>query len=343
MLVVLTSTVNAVLSFFKMIISKTPLRISFFGGGTDFPEFYLKHGGAVLGASIDKNIYHTVNYFHSDLFEHSIRLAYRKVECVRSIDEIEHKPFQAILRYVGLNKDIEITLAADLPSFSGLGSSSSFTVGLVNALSAYQGRFIPSRNLAQIAINIERDILGEAVGVQDQIFAAFGGFNLIQFTSDGDFNVHRIPISKDRLDELDHSLLLFFTGITRRAVDIESNKIRNLNNISATLCRMLKLVDRAHNLLVSNSPISAFGELLDATWMEKRLLDPCVSRMEIDMMYQIAKDNGALGGKLLGAGGGGFMLFFVPQEKKHKLRTALRGYHEVPFRLGTSGSTIIHS
>ena len=326
-----------------MIISKTPLRISFFGGGTDFPEFFSKNGGAVLGTAIDKHIYHSVVRFPSELFDYSIRLAYRKVECVRRRDEIEHLPFRRILEYFGIEKDIEVTLAADLPSFSGLGSSSSFTVGLINALSAHHGQFMPKQELARLAIQIERDVLQEAVGCQDQIFAAYGSLNLIEFASAEDFIVHRICLPKGRLNELDNSLLMFFTGITRKAVDIERSKLKRLEKIEQPLLRMLRLVEKAHSLLTGNAPLSEFGRLLDATWQEKRNLDTGVSSQQIDHLYDLGTANGALGGKLLGAGGGGFMLFFVPEEEQPRLRKALSGYYEIPFSINSFGSSIVHS
>jgi D-glycero-alpha-D-manno-heptose-7-phosphate kinase len=326
-----------------MIIARTPFRVSFFGGGTDLPEFFQKHGGAVLGGAIDKCIYHSVHRFHSQLFDHSIRLAYRQIEAVNQIEEVQHRPFREILRHFGIDRDVEIALAADLPSFSGLGSSSSFTVGLINALSAHTGKFISTGDLARLAIHIERDVLGEAVGWQDQIFAAYGGLNLIEFRQDGDFAVHRVPISKDRREELDHSLLLYFTGITRRASDVERNKIKNLAAIQETLRRMHLLVDRAHGILTGNESLSEFGQLLDTTWQEKRRLDPGVSNPDIDEMYATAMAGGALGGKLLGAGGGGFMVFFVPQERQENVRARMTRYHEIPFSMNASGSSIIHS
>jgi D-glycero-alpha-D-manno-heptose-7-phosphate kinase len=326
-----------------MIISRTPLRISFFGGGTDFPEFFEAHGGAVLGTAIDKSIYHTVNRFHSELFDHSMRLAYRQVERVKDIEDIQHRPFREILRHFGIERNIEITLAADLPSFSGLGSSSTFTVGLINALSAYKGEFISTGALARLAIRMEREVLQETVGWQDQIFAASGGLNLIEFRRDGDFTVHRVPISRTRREELDDSLLLYFTGITRRASDVEKNKIKNLAAIQANLKRMHLLVEKAHEILTGNQSLEVFGRLLNTTWQEKRQLDPGVSNPEIDGMYAKAMEGGALGGKLLGAGGGGFMVFFVPQERQATVRSRMQGYHEIPFSMNASGSCIIHS
>jgi D-glycero-alpha-D-manno-heptose-7-phosphate kinase len=326
-----------------MIIVRTPLRISFFGGGTDFPEFFSKNGGAVLGTAIDKYIYHTISHVPSWLFNHKIRFAYRKVEFANSLDEIEHIPFREILRYCGILKDIEVNLASDLPAFSGLGSSSSFTVGLVKGLNAFTGKYVNQQELARQAIYIEREVLKEAVGVQDQIFAAYGGLNIIQLSSKNNFSVERIALTGDRLNELDASLMLFFTGITRRAHEVEKKKIQNIANINENLRKMLVLVDRAHTALTSNASLTTFGSLLHETWMEKRLLDPAVSNSDIDLLYEKGVEAGALGGKLLGAGGGGFMLFFVPPERQNRVRLALAAYNEVQFSINAPGSSVIHS
>jgi len=326
-----------------MIISKTPLRVSFFGGGTDLPEFFLKHGGAVIGTAIDKFIYHSVSTFPSKLFEYSVRISYSKVECVKSTAEIQHMPFREILREFGFERDIEIHIAADLPSFSGLGTSSAFTVGLIRALHAFQGRHISREHLTREAIRMEREVLKEVVGFQDQVFAAHGGLNIINFSRSGMIHVERLAISKARRDELSESLMLFFTGITRRAQCVESNKVRNMEHIEAKLLRMLRHVDEAVDILAGNNALSQFGSLLDATWREKRELDPGVSNETINSMYTKATAAGALGGKLLGAGGGGFMLFFVPPERRQRVRETLKGYHEIPFGIDAPGSAIIHN
>jgi len=326
-----------------MIITRTPLRVSFFGGGTDFPDFFSQHGGAVLGTAIDKYIYHTVSHLPSWLFDHKIRFAYRKVEHARSLDEVEHRPFREILRYCGVQQDVEVNLASDLPSFSGLGSSSSFTVGLIKGVRAFQGRHIGQEELARSAIHVEREVLREAVGQQDQIFAAFGGLNVIRFSGRNDFVVERVPVSPERIRELGDSLLLYFTGITRRAQEVEASKIANMARIQENLRKMLLLVDRAYDALTGNGSLAGFGELLHETWVEKKQLDPGVSTPEIDRLYATGMAAGALGGKLLGAGGGGFMLFFVPPERQAAVRAALSGYHEVPFGINAPGSTIVHS
>jgi D-glycero-alpha-D-manno-heptose-7-phosphate kinase len=325
-----------------MIIVRTPLRISFFGGGTDLPEFFSNNGGAVLGTAIDKYIYHTISHVPSWLFDHKIRFAYRKVELANSLDEIEHVPFREILRFCGILKDIEVNLASDLPAFSGLGSSSSFTVGLIKGLNAHSGIHLNQKELAKQAIHVEREILKEAVGVQDQIFGAYGGLNIVTFSSMNNFSLERIHLSKERMEELDSSLMLFFTGKTRRAQEVERKKIQNITNINKNLKNMHLLVDRAYSALTGNSSLATFGALLNETWMEKRQLEHSVSSIEIDFMYQKGIESGALGGKLLGAGGGGFMLFLVPPEKKESVRIALEAYNEVKFSINAPGSSIIY-
>jgi D-glycero-alpha-D-manno-heptose-7-phosphate kinase len=326
-----------------VIIVQTPLRVSFFGGGTDFPEFFREHGGAVLGTAIDKYIYHSVTAFPSRLFDYSIRLAYRKVECVASLEDVEHGPFREVLRYMHIERDVEISLAADLPSSSGLGSSSSFTVGLINALMAFKGKFISQAELAATAIHIERNILRETVGCQDQVLAAYGGLNVVRFVNDDEFTVHRIALPRARQPELADSLLMFFTGITRSAGAVEKRKLDNLPNVQDQLKRMLCLVDEAHHILTGNQDLSAFGVLLDRTWREKRMLAANVSNPTIDAMYGSALAAGALGGKVLGAGGGGFLLLFVPRERQASVRHALKDYYEVPFSMSARGSGVVHS
>lgn len=327
-----------------MIISRTPLRISFFGGGTDLPEFFLKNGrGAVLGTAVNKHIFSSVMPFHSDLFDYSIRLSYRKVECISNLADIEHSPFRECLKYFGITKDIEIDLAAELPSFSGMGSSSSFVVGLLNALLAYQGRTVPRTELAYMAIEIERDILKEAVGCQDQVFAAVGGLNLVEFISTNNIVVHRIPLTSERMSEFENSLLLFYTGIKRRAAEVEEKKIKNIGNINDTLKDMLGLVDEGFRILTGTGPLSDFGYLLNKTWMLKKQLEKSVSNGQIEHMYDTAIRAGALGAKLLGAGGGGFLLLFVPPERQENVRKELHGYHEIKIRINEPGSSIIYS
>lgn len=326
-----------------MIISKTPLRISFFGGGTDLPEHFSKYGGAVLGTAIDKFVYISISRFPSELFDYSVRLAYSKVENVKSVADIEHAPVREILKLNDIQKDIEISISADLPSFSGLGSSSSFTVGMLKATKAFKNEHIATNVLAREAIRIEREVLREAVGFQDQAFAAFGGFNIIEFSGQDRMRVERISLSSEREQELKSHLMMFYTGITRKAQNIEKTKIANIESLSPRLKTMRMMVDEAYGLLTSQSCLSRFGDLLHDSWLEKRQLTSEVSNSSIDLMYEKAKLAGARGGKLLGAGGGGFMLFFVSPEHHIAVKKALSNFHEIKFNINASGSTIIHS
>lgn len=325
-----------------MILTKTPYRISFFGGGTDFPEFFEQFGGAVLGSAIDQYIYHTILPFKSSLFDYNIRIAYRQVECVVGINDIQHAPFREVLRYLGVEKDIEISLTSDLPSFSGLGSSSSFVVGLINAVLAYQRKSIPKLEIAKIAIDIERNVLKEPVGCQDQVFAAVGGFNVIEFRGQENIIVNRIPISASRIAELESSILIFYTGIKRKAGDLEAKKIQNLAKIQESLKSMYSIVDRGYRILTGNETLSSFGELLHDNWLLKKSLEAGVSNSTIDQMYELGMEAGALGGKLLGAGGGGFLLFFVPPDRQSKVRNRLSGYPEIKVRLDAPGTQVVH-
>lgn len=326
-----------------MIISKTPLRVSFFGGGTDLPEHFSKHGGAVLGTAIDKFVYISASRFPSELFDYSVRLAYSKVENVKSVVDIQHAPVREILKLNNIEKDIEISISADLPSFSGLGSSSSFTVGMLKAIKAYKNEHVATNVLAREAIRIERDVLKEAVGFQDQAFAAFGGFNIIEFSGQDRMRVERLSLSQDREQELKSHLMMFYTGITRRAQGIEKVKIANISALESRLTAMRLMVDDAYTVLTSQSSIIGFGELLHKSWLQKRELAVDVSNSTIDAMYEKARTAGAIGGKLLGAGGGGFMLFFVPPERQSEVKLALKNYHEITFNINAAGSTIIHS
>jgi D-glycero-alpha-D-manno-heptose-7-phosphate kinase len=326
-----------------VIIVRTPLRVSFFGGGTDFPEFFSRHGGAVLGTAIDKYIYHTVSHLPSWLFDHKIRFSYRKVELAPDLESLEHRPFREILRYCGVEKDVEVNLASDLPSFSGLGSSSSFTVGLIKGMRALQGRCIGQEELARCAIHVERDVLRETVGLQDQVFAAFGGLNLVRFSGDGDFNVERLAVGTSRIRELNDCMLLYFTGLTRQAQEVERAKLGKLAANEATLKSMLELVDKGYRVLTGSGSVADLGGLLHSSWLEKRKLDASVSAPAIDAMYGRAMEAGALGGKLLGAGGGGFMLLLVPPERQARVRAALSDHHEVPIRINAAGSTVVHA
>ncbi len=326
-----------------MIIARAPLRISFFGGGTDYPEYFLHEGGAVLATAIDKYCYITASPFMSHLFDYSIRLSYRKVELLKSLAEVEHSVFRQCLNFCGLEKDIELHTMADLPAFTGLGSSSTFTVALLHALHSFKGEFLRPKQLAAEAIYVERQLLKEHVGCQDQVLAAFGGFNVVEFKTEQEFTVTRVPILPKRLAELEQHLLLVFTGIKRKATEVAGKQLKKVQDNRNTLQQMRSMVDEGYKILTSDRPIAEFGELLHAAWTAKRSLDDCVSNPEIDEIYERGLKAGALGGKLLGAGGGGFMLFFAPPEAQPRLAKAFQDQQTLGIKLNAPGSQIIFS
>ena len=326
-----------------MIISKTPLRISFFGGGTDLPEYFIENKGAVISTTINKFIYHTVSYHPSSINSSSIKIVYSKVENANNIDEIKHSPFREILKAMEVKDNIEIHVISDLPSFSGLGGSSAFTVGLINCLSIYKKSKLSKYELTARAHEIERNILAESVGYQDQTAAAYGGINLIEFNNVDDFNVTPINLDEIVLKEFEESLMLFFSGIKRKAQDIESKKISNIKNNIENLNEIKKITYQAYEKLIINNNLESFGKMLNDTWNLKKKLETSVSNNIIDEMYTLAIQAGALGGKLLGAGGGGFMLFYVPKDKQDKVKIALKYFHEVDFSFTKKGSEILQS
>lgn len=324
-----------------MIITRTPFRISFFGGGTDYPAWYQKHGGAVLATTIDKYCYISCRHL-PPFFEHNYRIVYSKIENVKEIAEIQHPAVRAVLGWSGNMNGLEIHHDGDLPARSGLGSSSSFTVGLVNALSALDGKYISKDELARQAIHIEQKIIGEHVGSQDQISAAFGGFNRIEFRRDDTLDISPIILGHERFSELENSLMLFFTGFSRYASEIAKTKIDNLKNRQSELNKMKEMVDEAIEILRNpRTPIDEFGKLLDASWTYKRTLSDKVSTPEIDRIYDEALDAGAIGGKILGAGGGGFLLLFVKPEMQNTVRNRLLSLTHVPFKFESSGSRVV--
>jgi D-glycero-alpha-D-manno-heptose-7-phosphate kinase len=318
------------------------LRVSFLGGGTDYPEYFLKHGGAVLGTAVDKSAYFGMSHFYGRLFDYSIRIAYRQVECVASVDDIQHAPFRECLRWAGVTGDVEITHAAELPAFTGLGSSSSFVVGLLNTVYAFQRKIKPSLELAYEAIDLERIALKESVGCQDQTFAAVGGFNLIEFRGRHDFVVHRLPFSAQRLAEFEDHLLVFFTGIKRRAEDMAARQVQRVAENRDRLGALRGMVDEGYRILVGGASLAAFGELLHRAWLLKRELDAAISNDTVNQIYDAGLGAGALGGKLLGAGGGGFLLFFVPPERKDRVRQRLSHLQEVEFGVNATGTHVVH-
>lgn len=326
-----------------MIITRAPMRISFFGGGTDFPEYFLRHGGAVLSSAIDKFSYVTASHFHSRLFDYAIRLSYSKGELAANIEGVQHAVFRECLRYCGLDHDIELHTVADLPSFSGLGASSSFTVALLLALHAYKGEFVPGLQLGYEAIHIERRVLQECVGVQDQVISAVGGFNIFEFRAEDDIIVRPVGLSPARLQELEDHLLLAFTGIKRRAAELEARKVAGFRQNESHLAALRRMVDDGHEFLTGNGSLERFGRLMDAAWVSKRSLERQVTNEEIESMYRRGLGAGAWGGKVLGAGGGGFLLFCVPPENRARLSAALADKHQIAVRLKAPGASVVFS
>lgn len=324
-----------------MIITRTPFRISFFGGGTDYPTWFQQHGGVVLATSIDKYCYISCRYL-PPFFDHKYRIVYSRIENVKDISQIEHPAARAVLGWMGCKEGLEIHHDGDLPARSGLGSSSSFTVGLINALMALDGRRVSNESLAKHAIHVEQDIIKEAVGSQDQISAAFGGFNRIEFRRDGTFDVAPVILKRNRLSELQGNLMLFFTGFSRYATEIAQSKIDNMQSREKELHRMREMVDEAISILQDkNTPMQNFGKLLHDSWQYKRSLSAKVSTPEIDRIYESAMSAGAQGGKILGAGGGGFLLLFVAPEQQAQVRERLKHLVHVPFGFENSGSRVI--
>ncbi len=326
-----------------MLISRAPVRISFFGGGTDYPEYFLHHGGAVLATAINKFSYVTASPFPSHLFDYLIRVSYRKVELVKTIDEIEHKVYRECLKFCGLDKDIELHNVADLPAFTGLGSSSAFTVSLLQALHSFKGEFVRPLDLAYEAIYVERHLVNDRVGCQDQLMSAMGGFNLVEFRTEEDIIVNRVDISPQRLAEFESHIFIVFTGIKRRASQVVAKQLKRVGDNTETLKKMRKMVDKGWDILNSHQCLSAFGELLNEAWVAKRSLDTVISNPEIDQLYQLGRDAGAWGGKLLGAGAGGFMLFFAPPEVHSKLTEVFANHQILSIKINAPGSQIIFS
>lgn len=326
-----------------MLISRAPVRISFFGGGTDYPEYFLRHGGAVLATAIDKFCYLTASPFPSQLFDYKIRLSYRQVELVKNVAEIQHKVYRECLKFCGLEGDIELHNVADLPAFTGLGSSSTFTVALLQALHSFKGEFVRPLDLAYEAIHVERNLVKDKVGCQDQLMAAVGGFNLVEFRTETDILVHRVPISPQRLAEFEQHLFVVFTGIKRRAAEVVAHQLEKVEDNTDTLKMMRLMVDEGWDILTGNKPFSAFGALLHKAWMAKRSLASAISNGEIDEIYELGLSAGAWGGKLLGAGAGGFILFFAPPEAHPRLKSVFGDRQVLDVKINAPGAEIIFS
>ena len=324
-----------------MIISRTPFRVSLFGGGTDYPSWFREHGGGVLGMAIDKYCYISVRPL-PPFFEHKHRIVYSQIELVADIKDIRHPAVRSVLSEMNVENGLEIHYDADLPAWSGLGSSSAFTVGLINALHAADGRMISKKALGREAIRIEQEVIKECVGSQDQLWAAYGGLNRIDFSRDGNFSVSPIVLSSDRRSELMQSLLLVFTGFSRLAPQIAQDQVDNIKHRGRQLSRLREIVDEAMTIVVDDrTPVHELGRLLDQSWRLKRELADSVSNTEIDQIYETGLAAGATGGKLLGAGGGGFMVFVVDPERRQALQERLGNLIQVGLNLDDEGSKIV--
>lgn len=325
-----------------MLITRTPLRVSFFGGGTDYPAWYEKHGGMVLSTSIDKYSYITCRYL-PQFFEYKYLIKYSVIEKPKRLEDIEHPSVRESIGFAGLKKGIEVAYTSDVPAKSGLGSSSSFTVGLLHALYALSGRTVSKRQLALDAIYVEQELIKENVGAQDQVAAAFGGFNKIEFGGREVFRVTPVPVAQERKDELQNNLLLVFTGLSRNASDIAKEQIKGIEKKRVDLRSLASLASEAEKVLVAKSGrLDEFGLLLHESWKIKRAVTDKITTPFIDEIYENAVSAGALGGKLLGAGGGGFMLFFVKPEKQAQVRRRLKKLLYVPFAFENGGSQLIY-
>jgi D-glycero-alpha-D-manno-heptose-7-phosphate kinase len=324
-----------------MIISRTPYRISFFGGGTDYPGWYLKHGGAVLATAIDKYCYITCRYL-PPFFEHRSRIVYSKIESVSAVDEIQHPAVRETLRFLDLKRGIEIHHDGDLPARSGMGSSSSFTVGLLHALYALKGVMPSKHQLLTESLHIEQNMIKETVGSQDQTLAAYGGFNHVNFMQNGDISVRPVIMTAESMHYFNDHLMLFYTGIKRTAADVADSYVPNIQDKKRQMRIMKDLVEEAMLVLSKGDNFSEFGSLLHEAWQAKRSLSPRVSNSQVDEMYEAALGAGALGGKITGAGGGGFMLLFVPPECQDRVRETLKSQINVPFRIDNTGSQIVY-
>ena len=322
-----------------MIITQTPFRMSFFGGGTDFPGFYKEHGGAVISTTFDKYCYVNVRHLPR-FFDYSTELSYARTERVTDVEDIEHPAIREAMKYLDMH-EIRLTYEADLPARSGLGTSSSFAVGMLNAFYALKGKYADKRRLADEAIYLERTLCKESGGVQDQIAASFGGLNRINFSAEG-YEVNPIIISRERKRQLNRNLMLFFTGFSRLSADIQEATRQARSSKTQQLLEMLDLVDEAERVLTSGADLNEFGRLLDYTWKLKRGISDRISSNSIDSFYAKGIAAGALGGKLLGAGGGGFLLFYVEEEKREAVHKAMEELLYVPFQFESSGTRVLH-
>ena len=324
-----------------MIITKTPFRMSFFGGGTDMESFFREYGGAVLSTTFDKYCYVTVRHLPR-FFDYSTELAYSKMERVTDIEDINHPAVRNAMKMLDMH-EIRLTYEADLPARSGLGTSSSFAVGMLNAFYCLKGKYADKKKLADEAIYLERELCKEAGGWQDQIAASYGGMNRIEFNKDGTYDVRPIIIHPDRKKKLNNNLLMFFTGFTRFSSEMQKANKAGYEEKIKQLQEMYKLVDEAEAILEDkHRNIDDFGKLLDRTWRLKRQTGGAITTDSIDALYEKGIEAGALGGKLLGAGGGGFLIFYVNDEKKENVMKAMADLLYVPFKFEDGGTQVIH-
>lgn len=323
-----------------MIITRTPLRVSFFGGGTDYPAWFREHGGAVLATTIDKYLYLHVRYL-PPFFDFKSRIVWSQIEQVHSPADIKHPAIRGVLEWMNIHDGVEIHHHGDLPARTGLGSSSSFTVGLLHALHAMRGELISKRALAEEAIYVEQSVLKENVGVQDQISSAFGGLNRVDIRPDGSFEVVPLVVQADRLESLQEHLLLIYTGLSRHASEIAAEQVSTMGSKTADMMAMRAMVDEGERILAGTGPLRDFGRLLDDAWQRKRSLSSKIAPGLVNEMYDAARKAGAHGGKLLGAGGGGFMLIFVEPEKRAAVLRALDKLLPVPFQFERGGTQLV--
>lgn len=324
-----------------MIITRTPFRMSFFGGGTDMEEYFKENGGAVLSTTIDKYCYVNVRHLPR-FFDYSTELSYARTERVKNIDDIEHPAIRNAMKMLNMH-EIRLTYEADLPARSGLGTSSSFAVGMLMAFYALKGKYADKKKLADEAIYLERVLCDEAGGWQDQIAASFGGFNRINFNENG-YEVSPIIISSERKKQLNNNLMMFFTGFTRFSSEVQKqNNETSYEEKKLKLQKMYEMVDEAENILTDKSrDLDDFGRLLDSSWKLKKQTGKAISTNAIDELYEKGIKAGALGGKLLGAGGGGFLVFYVQPEKQQSVKEAMKDLMYIPFEFENNGATIIH-
>lgn len=324
-----------------MIISKTPFRISFFGGGTDYPAWYREHGGSVLSTTINKYCYISCRYL-PPFFDYKYRIRYTVREETRTIDEIKHPSVRECLKFLGIGRGIEMVHTGDLPALSGIGTSSAFTVGFLNVLYSLMGKEVSKKQLALDAIRVEQDLIKENVGSQDQTAAAFGGLNRIDFGGEEEIKIQPINIGEEKLELLQNHLMMFFTGFSRTASTIAAEQIKQTPSKGNELTLMKGMVEEAINILNAKPErMTDFGRLLHETWKIKRSLTSLISTNEIDAIYEKAMKAGALGGKLCGAGGGGFIIFFAEPEAQPRIKETLKDLLYVPFHFDSSGSQII--